>query len=395
MTKDTEPPNKEMNGMESKNEDTTEEDAKKKQKEQTKKLKKLDGEIEEKEKNYVEYKIKKEMLDIFDKEDRIDIKERIVEVPMDGGKLNVVILGKNKFQINNGSEVIYPTTIGGDKPWYTSEWYRSKIKNTLIETCDLSKKESAKVINEIIKKVNIKTRELTDSGDFLLENIELQDILCEIRKVTVIRSEDCNIYQIHLDGKTIEMTDKELYNGGLVFCVKYLNRFLKRIEISSEEWNELFLPRILSDGILEPETEEVSSNAEIVTEKFLQYVGNKKVCNWNDIDKRKGYRLSVYYNIDKNEILISSNFINKFFQGEKITRDYKITTIGWAGHLHNKGYLVEKRTTEKIGGGRSASFWRFEPEKIEIKESDIEKESESKQTGSMAIENFKGGDNNA
>ena len=53
------------------------------------------------------------------------------------------------------------------------------------------------------------------------------------------------------------MTDKELYNGAQDFCVKYLNRFLKKIVISSEEWDKHFLTTILSEDILEPETEEV------------------------------------------------------------------------------------------------------------------------------------------
>ena len=361
----------------------------------TEKLKKLDDEIGEKNKDQIEYQMKREVMDLFDNEDRINIEERTVEIPMNGGKLNVIILGRNKFQINNESEVVYPpTTVGGNIPWYDRVWYRNKIKKALTDTCDITGKEMTKVMNDMCKKVNVKTRELLDSGDFLLENIELQDILCEITKVTVIRSADCNIYQIHMNGKTIEMTDKELYNGGLVFCIKYLTQFLKKIKISSEEWDETFLPHILSDGILEPETEEIASNAEMVTEKFLQYIGNKRVFNWNEVEKRKGYAISLYYNIDKKVILISSNFINKFFQGEKITRDYKITTIGWAGHLHNKGYLVEKRKTERIGGEKMAAFWIFDPERIEIGEGDVEKESEKKQIETRNIEDFKGGDNN-
>lgn len=358
-------------------------------------LKKLDLEIEEKNKDQIEYQIKREVRDLFDKEDRIDIDERTVEIPMNGGHLKVIILGKNKFKINNGSEVIYPTTIGGNNPWYTSEWYRNKIKNTLIETCDLSKKESIKIVNIMCKNVGEKIRELIATGDMLIENEELQDILCEITKVTVIRSEDANIYQIHLQEKIIQLTDKEVYDGPRAFCIQYLNRFLQKIIISNEEWDNIFIPNILSEDKLVPEADTVDSNVCVVTEKFLQYIQNKKIYNWNDTDKRKGYRIAIFYDNEKHIVMIFTDFITRFFENEKITLSYKINTIGWASYLHAKNFLVDKRQHGRIGD-KIKTFWVFDPDKVMISHTDIEKDQKEETHNDSNITSIDeySGDNN-
>ena len=98
---DEQPSKKNLQKLRRSTKGTPEEDAKKKQKEQTKKLKNLDVEIKDKSENYIERQIQKETLELFHTEDYGDIEEKIVETPMNGGNLRIFLLGKNTFQIRN------------------------------------------------------------------------------------------------------------------------------------------------------------------------------------------------------------------------------------------------------------------------------------------------------
>jgi len=351
--------------------------------------------------NFCPYKDKKECKFLYPEEKgkkKINIKDRTIKIAADGLSLSVLVLGKNKFQINNGSDIVYPTTVGGDKPWYTSEWYRNKIKKTLMEACDIRVKEADKVINDICRQVNKKVNDFMNNGSLLMEDEELQKVLEGIKKVTVIRSEDANIYQVHINERILQLTDKEIYDGPRGFCIQYLNRFLKKIIISNEEWDNVFIPNILSEEKLVPETDIVDSSTCVVTEKFVQFVQNKKVYNWNEIDRRSGYRVSVFFDTEKNVIFVSTDFINRFFESEKIPLTYKISPISWASHLHANSFLIDKRQHGRIGN-KVKTFWVFDPEKIMISTDDIEKEQKEEVVNNPvenqpSIEKYSGDKNN-
>jgi len=207
-----------------------------------------------------------------------------------------------------------------------------------------------------------------------------------------------NIYQVHINERILQLTDKEIYDGPRGFCIQYLNRFLKKIIISNEEWDNVFIPNILSEEKLVPETDIVDSSTCVVTEKFVQFVQNKKVYNWNEIDRRSGYRVSVFFDTEKNVIFVSTDFINRFFESEKIPLTYKISPISWASHLHANSFLIDKRQHGRIGN-KVKTFWVFDPEKIMISTDDIEKEQKEEVVNNPvenqpSIEKYSGDKNN-
>lgn len=341
------------------------------------------------------YKHIKDCLFLNPQRDKEELeKKKTINIPIGNKSIQVKLLDKNEFQLNNGKQVVFPATRGSAQTvWYTSSHYRGKIANALIDFYEVTKKDAEKISNDICSKVQIRIHELNKEKAFKKPlGDELQAILKGINKVECTRSEDNNIYQIHIDGEIIRLKDKELYFGPSDFCVQYLNRFFKKIIIDSELWNEDFIPCILSEDMLVITEQKVESNIDVVREKFFQYVKNKKVLDWKDMDKRVGYKDSIYYDGKNKFIRISSALINSFFEREKISATHRVSIVDLNNNLREKNFLIRKRLMSKVKN-ETESFWIFKPEDLEITEQDVirpivKKEKKRDKEKSLDIEEY-------
>jgi len=308
------------------------------------------------------------------------------------------IMGKNKFCINsNNGEVIFPQT-ETKTPWQTSIYYRKQITKSLMKSCKLIESEAEDIVNILCAKAIKKIRILEGKGAFSrgLDD-EKQDILGDIKKVSVARSTDGNIYNLHLDGEIIKLKDTELYDGPHPFCVQYLNRFLKKIIISKEEWDENFIPYLLSEKMIETEKEKMESNFDVIYRKFSQHIRNKIVNNWADTEKRTAYKDAVYLDVETGILLICGDFIQDFFERFRIAITYRITIQEFNSFLRlDKGILIKERTQQRVGDNERKSFWRFDAGKLGITEENIAKEETLEQDttdkDAPKIEDFERGD---
>jgi len=308
------------------------------------------------------------------------------------------IMGKNGFCINsNDGRVIFPPT-ETQTPWPTSTHYRNLITKALTKNCKLIESEADEVVNALCVEADKRIKWLKRRGAFSQSlDDEKQGILDKITKVSITRSVDNNVYNLHLDGEIIKLTDKEFYDGPYHFCIGYFNRFLKKIIISKEEWDEKFIPHLLSDEIIDTEDEKIDSNLDVVSGKFLQHIKNKTVYNWEDTEKRTAYKNSLYLDINTNIVLICSDLIRDFFERFKVPITYKTTIQEFNSFLRlEKDLLIRDRSQQRVGDKERKSFWRFDAEKLGISEDNIAKEEPLEQNATdkdiLKIDDFEEGD---
>ena len=304
-------------------------------------------------------------------------KQWLIEIPInEDTSATLKILGKNTFEIKNGHEVLLPPT-KSKTAWFSSIYYRKIIKNALVNRYDLKPKDAERATNDLCASAEKRIKELTEEGAFRGQlNSEQEEILNRIKKVVCTRSDDGNIYNVYIYGEIIRLTDRQLYDSAREFCVQYLNRFFKKIVIDNEQWDEIVLPHLLSDRILIPDEDKIETKHDAVLGKFLHYIKNKKIHDWKETKKRISHNKSLFYDVEKQVVLVSSDFVNAFFEREKITFTYKISNIEFANFLREKEFLTKKRITGRTGD-KSIGFWNFNPEKLGISQKDIIKEDKN------------------
>jgi len=294
------------------------------------------------------------------------------DVPVNGGRATVVLYGRNSFGIRNGDKAIYPKTKAGEVIWYESEFYRGKIAKRLMAEYGLKKDDAESKIMKICDGVQKLVQKRRQEGRDMELSEELQEIIDGITAVNVVRSKDCNIYEICIAGEEIVLTDIQLYEGGKTFAVQYLNRFLKRIDIPQEAWDNFFIPAVLSKDKLHQVETKPPTVADTVIEKFIMYIKTRQVFDWADTAKRVGQKNALFYDKETNVVRISCDFIGNFFEREKITQMYKMTTQMFSSVLHNEehDFMVRERMSGKVGK-TVETFWVFKPEKLGVKLDDI------------------------
>jgi len=310
-----------------------------------------------------------------------------MQVPVinDGKQIAVLhITGRNKWRIDdNKGEIIIPERAGSkDRYWYESVANQREIQKKFQTHLNLSEIQAEKIRNILCANVAEKIKKLEQKG-FFKKHIEedLQIILDSITSVSLIGNPDGNIYHIVIEDQTIQLTDKQLYNEPIAFCIKYLTCFKKKIEITPEEWNEHFIPTIQSEDILETETEKIESTCDMITQKFIFYIKNTDTYDWKDMATRENLKKCMFFDTQHDWVMVSREFIDDFFIREKITRDYKKTQGDWNSYLHRKEdrYLIEKSRTGRTKNNKVKRFWVFDPMKIEISKDKIKKKEEPKE----------------
>jgi len=320
-------------------------------------------------------------------------------VPLMNDSKQIAILhiaGRNKFRIDdNKGEIVFPPTsvTRKDVIWYSSEYYRRLIKTKLESKLKIPKEKATDITDTLCADVTEKIEKL-EKNEFFKKHIEedLQNILNSIESVSLICCPDGNTYHIYIDDKTIKLTDKQLYNEPLAFCIQYLTCFKKKIKITPEEWDEHFIPRIQSDDILETETDKVESTCDMITKKFLRFIKNCKVYDWDDNSKRKQFMKCIFFDVQHDWVMVSTDFVDYFFTKEKISREYKKSQRDWNSYLHRKEdrYLIENSTTGRISSASNAikRFWIFDPVRTGISEDSIEKQEKSEENESQTVNKY-------
>jgi len=315
------------------------------------------------------------------------------QIPVMNGKKQIAmlhILGYNKYKIVNGDETVIPTTQGEKKVWYMNRWSRDKIVKDFVSFFSLPDYQAEKIVNNLCSQAAIKIKQLSNEGAFKgsLDD-ELEEILNSIYKTLCIPSEDGNIYNIHLDNEVISLTDIDIYEGSRKFCIQYLNRFHKHITIGLKTWTEEFLAKILSHDLLEMGEEKIDTDTDLVFKKFMQKIKGTNLYNWSNIEKRKEHQNIIFLDTEINIVMVSSSFIEKFFEMQRISITYKIKPNQLNSYLRDKkrSFLVDKRTTQRVGNSRE-NFWRFDAEKLELTEENIIKDNETQDIGSKNLESF-------
>lgn len=243
----------------------------------------------------------------------------------DGKKVKVTLYGKNFFELTNAGHVVVPKTKSNSVLWYESEYYRRMITNSIIEEYRMKKDEAQRITIKICKQAQELKGPVTRMEDQKdMPTKEEEEALNKIKKTVVVRSEDSNTYEIHMEGdEVIRLTDEQLYYGPTPFGVQYLNRFLKRVVISKEHWHTFFIPVILDPLTLEADNSRLESKADIVIEKLQKFLKNKRVYDWTDIKARAGYQNHLFFDIERNEVLVSTYLKSHFFEKEKLKESLK------------------------------------------------------------------------
>lgn len=303
----------------------------------------------------------------FDREEGITGKPPIpkIKIPIDDkNEITVWLYGKKAFKITQGNTTIQPYT-KAQKIWYESDYYNRILMERLNDSFDLTGKKAREIALKIREQSGNKVNEIIkEKGFFTDMSDESAIVLNEVENVVIQRCDDTNIYNIHINGEAIKLTDAELFQGPDKFCIQYLNRFLKKIKITEEEWNLGFIQYFLTEGNYKILEEKVKSNNEIVVEKFKQYVKCKTVYDWKDTNSRTGHADSVYYDHEYQAVRISSEFISKFYDTNQINVKYKVTKEEFNNSLQGS-YVKKGGITGKVEGGEQW-FRMFKPEMFEI-----------------------------
>ena len=156
------------------------------------------------------------------------------------------ILGQRDFSITRcNNEIIMPPTYS-ETLWYTSEYKRNQIAKKIAEKCKLSKSESKDIVHDLSIKVYEKIKNGKVRQCLREEN---QQILDSIEKVVITQLKRDSKYSVYLDGKVIELTGRNIVSGPGHFCKQYFYRFHKMIYITPDEWDERFVPYMMSEDI--------------------------------------------------------------------------------------------------------------------------------------------------
>lgn len=318
-----------------------------------------------------EYRIRKDM-EQMDTQEGITGKPQVPKIKIqldDKREITVWLYGKKGFMITQGNETIVPhLKIQTQTTWYQSNYYLKMLSKDLRNHFGLTEEKARKIVVDISTQAGKKINEFIKNNQFTFDISEGSvSVLEGIDKVTILRCEDTNTYGIQIGKETIKLTDAQLYDGPYEFCIQYLNRFLQKIVISDEEWDQYFLPYILSKDHYEI-VEKIRSNEEIVTEKFIQYVKNKKVFDWRDIVSRTGHVDSVYFDQDYNALRMSPQFIDKFFETNNIQLKYKVTKERFNDTIQK--FNVRRRITVKVDGDTKI-FRMLDPAVFEITTANI------------------------
>jgi len=289
-------------------------------------------------------------------------------------KLTVILCGYNGYKIVEKDNIICPLTRSKSIKWHESEFYRQKIANALTKRYKLKKNDAEMHATDMCGNAQKLIKERKEKGLDIGSQDDLQSILDRITSVNVIKSEDDNLYEIRIDSATIRLTDNQLYENGKAFAVQYLNRFLTKIIIPQEAWDTFFLPALLSDEKLQHDEDKLQTKADIVIGKFMMHLKNRQIFDWSDIATRVGYQNAVFYDSAIDVVRVSSEFINNFFEKERIAIQYKITIQIFSSYLHNEEYdfLERKRQSGKVGK-LVKTFWMFKAKKLGIDATNITK----------------------
>jgi len=313
------------------------------------------------------------------------------EIAIDNeSKLNIWIPNAKSFKITNEkNKTVFPFTTSKGTSWYSSTYYRNKLIKTIKEKYDLKNSKAEDIIFNLCDLAGEHIQNLIDNP---VLSDEIQAIFDNIERVKVTRQDregpqDSNIFEIYIQDEIIKLTDEQLYSGPKEFCLQYFNRFFHILKIDPADWG-LFYEK-LKEEKLEIDEEKIDSTLDNIIDKLLKYIQSKKVRNWLPVKNRRGHLDSIYYDCKKCIIKISSDFINRFFEREKIWSQYHISTQSLASKLKDEkvGLLAGNATTGKTTSSNKGSvkFWNFYPDKLEISKDDILEEDDEK---SIAKENL-------